>query len=121
MNNHFVTTAKDWFDLQEIHAPTLKNEREVGNKMNIIKVGLVLANIEDCKELGLLQDIDYEGKIHLPTVVARTKKKEILFRLPLELSGWAEQSVAMAQMGLNAFPSVVEFGVLNGGFFAEIH
>jgi len=55
------------------------------------------------------------------TATIQENRLAIVYRLPEELESWVVNAVTMAQgMGINPFPSDVEFGKLPTGYYAEI-
>lgn len=57
------------------------------------------------------------------TAVATIEEKDgtiSAYRLPHQLDDWVQVSMMMSAQGLNAFPSEVEFGKIDGRIYAEI-
>ena len=114
MGNKFVITGvEEWLNLPNIEIPVLKSKKETGSVFEVKKVGFVLADKNDCKAKGLNAPEAPGGKSTLPTAVVLFGSEYELCSLPLELSEWVQQCVGMAHSGMNAFPTKVEFGVLN--------
>ena len=121
MENKFVITdVEGWLNLPNIEMPLLKSEKETGSIFEVKKVGFVLADKNECKAKGLNAPEAPGGKSALPTAVVLFGDEYELCCLPLELSEWVQQCVGMAHAGMNAFPTKVEFGVLNNRAYAEI-
>lgn len=56
----------------------------------------------------------------IPTVTILKEGDAECFRLPDELSEWACSVVGMAAMGMNIFPTKVNFSNINGRYYVEI-
>lgn len=121
MSNKFVVTdVEGWLSLPKIEIPSLSSEKETGSVFDVKKVGFVLADKNECKASGLNAPEAPGGRSTLPTAVVLFGDEYELCSLPLELSGWVQHCVGMAHAGMNAFPTKVEFGVLNNRAYAEI-
>jgi len=121
MENNFVIADVDgWLNLPNVEIPSLKSEKETGSIFEVKKVGFVLADKNECEAKGLNASEAPGGKSALPTAVILFDNKYELCSLPLELSEWVQQCVSMAHAGMNAFPTKVEFGVLNNRAYAEM-
>lgn len=105
-NNDFIINkagAKVYRDLSKLSVlqiPTLSNEKQQGVLFDILSVGLMPPGI--------------------PIVTVKLEDRPIAFRLPQELSTWAQTSIGMALEGINVFPAKVEFGKLKNRYYAEI-
>jgi hypothetical protein len=121
MNNNFVITdIEGWLKLPNIDIPSLKSENETGSIFEVKKVGFVLVDKNECKRKGLNASEAPGGKCALPTAVVLFNGEYELCSLPLDLSEWVQHCVGMAHAGMNAFPTKVEFGVLNNRAYAEM-
>ncbi|VAX33355.1 hypothetical protein MNBD_NITROSPIRAE02-1635 [hydrothermal vent metagenome] len=119
-DNFVITNLNGWLNLPNIEMPSLKSEKEKGSVFHVKKVGFVLVDKNECKRKGLNAQQAPGGKCALPTAVVLFGNKYELCSLPLELSEWVQQCVGMAHSGMNAFPTQVEFGVLNNRIYAEM-
>lgn len=121
MENKFVIRdVEGWLNLPNIEIPSLRSEKETGTIFEVKKVGFVLVDKNECKAKGLNAPEAPGGKSALPTAVVLFDDEYELCSLPLELSEWVQQCVGMAHAEMNAFPTKVEFGVLNNRAYAEI-
>jgi hypothetical protein len=118
--NLVIESAVDWLALAEITFPPLKSELDNGTTFTVYKVGFLAVREQDCQELGIHAERGPAGKCVLPTSVIDFAGERKLCRLPVELSPWAFNCVAMAHEGLLKFPATVEFGLLDGRKYAEI-
>lgn len=118
--NFTITSIDEWLTLNRIECPILSSDKDSGSVFEVKKVGFVLADPNECKLKGLDAPKVPGGKSALPTAVVLFDKKFELCSLPFELFGWVEGCVAMAHAGMNPFPTEVEFGVLEGRFYAEV-
>ncbi len=119
-DNFVITDLNGWLNLPNIEMPSLKSEKEKGSVFRVKKLGFVLVDKNECKRKGLNARQASGGKCALPTAVVLFGDKYELCSLPLELSEWVQQCVGMAHSGMNAFPTQVEFGVLNNRIYAEM-
>jgi hypothetical protein len=108
-----ITNANEWAALSALEIS------EVSKTYDVLKVGFVFVEIEECKKLGIVEPTAPKGKMPLPTITIKDGSSEVLLRLPAELAGWAYDSVALSQAGNKLFPSKVEFGVNKRGPYAE--
>jgi hypothetical protein len=121
MESKFVVTdVEGWLGLPSVEIPALKSDKETGTVFEVKKVGFVLADKKDCEAKGVSAPEAPGGKSALPTAVVLFGDKYELGSLPLELAEWVQRCVGMAHAGMNAFPTKVEFGVLNGRAYAEM-
>lgn len=116
----YVSSPEEWLNLTELSLPTLINDKDKGTIYQVFKAGFVFASPDDCAKQGIKPQRKEGGKYVLPTIVVEIDGQRQLCRLPFGLSSWAFDSVALAQSGMNPFPSQVEFGTLKGRTFAEI-
>lgn len=72
-----------------------------GKKFNVLSVGMF-------------------GKLEKPCVTVLENDMPICYLLPDELTEWAITVISMADMGQSLFPSIVEFGIVDKRFYAEI-
>jgi len=98
-----VTSYKDWNNLNQLAIPFIKSTDEKGVIYKVKTVGI----------------FNYDSQF-MPTITIIHNGKDELLKLPLELSQWALNCVAMAHSGMETFPSDVEFGVLDDRYYAEI-
>jgi hypothetical protein len=56
----------------------------------------------------------------MPVAVVEGASGLTEYQLPLQLLSWAEDCVGMAMMGMNPFPCLVEFGIVNDAYYAEL-
>lgn len=115
-----VKSGKEWASLSEPQFPMLKSDEENGSIFEVRKVGFYMASLEECKKLNVIAEQVPGGKYALPTTFVKFGSEFELCKLPIELTGWVLQAVAMAHSGANPFPSSVEFGELNGRKYARI-
>jgi hypothetical protein len=115
-----IQSAIEWQALPEPQLPNLKDESESGTTYRVVKVGFLAVPSSQCKEINLKAKSAPGGRCLLPTAVVLFDGKEELCKLPIELSEWVENSVAMAHSGIDLFPSDVEFGILKGRAYAEM-
>ncbi|HYX09282.1 MAG TPA: hypothetical protein VE912_21285 [Bacteroidales bacterium] len=119
--NFQVTDIEGWLNLPNIEIPSLQSKKEIGSIFEVKKVGFVLADRNECRAKGLNKASEVlGGKCALPTAVVLFDDKYELCSLPLDLSEWVQQCVAMAQAGMNPFPTKVEFGIINNRAYAEM-
>ena len=118
----FVTTVPGWLALDELQIPEIPNQDISGSIYEVVKVGFLVAGPSECHELGIPAQINAVGQSELPTIVVDAPVSgKVLYRLPLELTEWAETCVAMAHsVGFKPFPAMIEFGILDGRAYAEM-
>jgi hypothetical protein len=56
----------------------------------------------------------------MPVAVVEGASGPIEYQLPVQLLPWVQDCVGMAMMGMNPFPCQVEFGIVNGAYYAEL-
>jgi hypothetical protein len=119
-DNFTITSIDEWLDLNRIECPKLQSDQESGSVFTVKKVGFVLVSPDECSSRGINAPAIPGGKSALPTAVVQFDKEFELCSLPLELFDWVEGCVSMAHAGINPFPIKVEFGVLDGRYYAEV-
>ena len=122
MNLKKLTSAKEWLDLPEFEVPTLKSSEETGSIIEVAKLDYYLATKEECAELGIKRTEEIDGVVYaLAVAMVKFDKEFEMCRVPLGLTAWACQMLALIQKrGLDPFPAKVEFGVLDGRSFGEV-
>ncbi len=116
-----VRSLADWVLLPELGCPAISRETRKGAVYAVHKVGL-LAIPEVDMPAGKVPGVMFEsGKCLLPTIELAFGNEKKLCKLPLQLSAWAVDIIALTeQLGESPFPAEVEFGILNGRHYAEI-
>ncbi|MDN4571911.1 hypothetical protein DBB29_24950 [Pandoraea cepalis] len=61
------------------------------------------------------------GKCALASVTVEEAGRRTLHRLPLSLSEWALDEVALARHGVRTYPAKIEFGCIADRHYAEIY
>lgn len=115
-----IESVDEWLNLPEPSFPSLMNNKENGTVYTVQKVGFLAVPETDCRKNNICAQSGPGGKSLLPTAVVEFAGQQQLCRLPLELTSWVFDCVAMAHSGMNSFPSKVEFGVLDGRTYAEL-
>lgn len=64
--------------------------------------------------------VGFFGKMEKACITILDNNTPTCYLLPNELMEWAFSVVAIANYGQNLFPSIVEFGIMKGRFYAEI-
>lgn len=80
--------------------------------------------VTDVTKGGTVYDVLSVGKINDGSIVATVKHADasvVAYKIPEELSDWANHLMEYAQNGVKLLPEKVEFGILDGRVFAEIH
>jgi hypothetical protein len=109
-----ILSITEWESLEALPIPKLAFENEKGAVYTVLKVGVLFAkNTTDHKKTNIKEHF------YLPTITVGTGVNKSVFRLPLNLSAWAFDQVALAHSGNIVFPAEVEFGVLNDHIYAE--
>jgi hypothetical protein len=109
-----ILSIAEWESLEVLPIPKLVSENEKGTVYTVLKVGVLFAkNATDYKEK------EHKEYLYLPTITVGPGVNKCAFRLPLSLSAWAFDQVALTHSGDIAFPAEVEFGVLNDRVYAE--
>ncbi len=109
-----VVSIVEWEALTELPISSLIFDHEKGSIYTVVKLGFLLAK----------NAIDYNEKIHkqydyLPTITVSLSGRNQMFRLPISLSVWAFDQIALVRSGEIKFPTEIEFGILNGRMYAE--
>ncbi|MDE5054885.1 hypothetical protein NDK25_21970 [Niallia taxi] len=97
--------AKIYKDIKKheyIETPVLSDPSESGIIYNVLSVGFV-----GVQRSPIMTVEETDGKVNA-------------YRLPDELGGWMEKTMNQSAMGVNVFPSKVEFGKLNNRVYAEM-
>ena len=79
-----------------------------------------MKNIKDKGKIYDVLSVGFFGKMEQASIKINENGKGKVYLLPNELLGWALEAVAMSNMNMNAFPSEVEFGILDGKCYAEV-
>lgn len=123
MPKHQVTTLAEWIALPDISVPTDSRSGGKGARYMVLKVGLFLADPNDCEKNNLSADSNNPtGKCMLPTAFIQEKDgSQKLYKLPISLQDWAIDLVALVHSGFKKpFPCNVEFGLKDDRIYAEI-
>ncbi|MGM0817434.1 MAG: hypothetical protein ACQEUO_18355 [Bacillota bacterium] len=94
--------AKIYSDLNKhelLQIPTLKNTSEDGTVYHVLSLGVIGTH-----SAGMVPVEDSEGKV-------------AAYRLPSALADWVALNMGL---GVNVFPSDVEFGIIDGRPYAEV-
>ncbi|MGM0877853.1 MAG: hypothetical protein ACQEWV_24725 [Bacillota bacterium] len=107
MANFIVNKAgakiyKDINKHEVLKVPVLLNKKAKGVVHHVLSVGIL------------------EGQREPIVTIKESNGKVVAYRLPYDLVGWVEKSMAMKLQGIDMFPAKVEFGKLNKRAFAEI-
>ncbi|MBW8012275.1 MAG: hypothetical protein FVQ83_13745 [Chloroflexi bacterium] len=119
-DQNYISSIEEWLELVELQLPNLRDPDEKGTIYNVKKVGFLAVPVKDCAGRIMKTRKIPGNKCLLPTIVLNIESKDELYRLPVELSEWVENCVAMAHSGMSPFPSEVEFGILDGRSYAEL-
>jgi hypothetical protein len=115
-----IRSPEEWEALPEIMCPVIEGARK-GSIYTVHAVGFLAMPVTGCKEVDLSGVLVEGEKCLLPTATIEFAEERQLCKLPLQLSDWALQAVALArQLGRSPFPLQVEFGILNGSHYAEM-
>jgi hypothetical protein len=115
-----VTSAAEWKELPQIVAPIISSPEKEGSSYLVHTVGFVMTDQRQCDRLGLRPKDQVAGKLALPTALVEFDGKKRLCRLPIEVTPWTIEVVALAQAGQLEFPMIIEFGKLDGHTYVEI-
>ncbi|MGH6817308.1 MAG: hypothetical protein ACREC1_00875 [Methylovirgula sp.] len=116
-----VASLAEWRLLPEITAPVIQDETHNGSVYRVHTIGFLAVPPADCEGFDTSGVIFEAGKYLFPTAELEFATEKQLCRLPLQLSNWAVDSVALVhQIGRNPFPMQVEFGILRGRYYAEM-
>jgi hypothetical protein len=106
LNAEFVINkagAKVYKDLSkhnELEIPSLNSDAENGKVYDVLSIGIMPPGV--------------------PIATIKIGDLPVAFRLPSELVGWCKHSMGLAMQGVKIFPAEVEFGFLNGRYYAEL-
>jgi hypothetical protein len=114
-----IGSVQEWMNLPEVFLPVIENGKGTGSIYNVLKVGFLAVSQAQCKQMGLNGVTAYGGKYILATAVVDFAGQRQLCRLPIGLTHWAFDCVALANSGNKPFPSKVEFGLLDGQAYAQ--
>jgi hypothetical protein len=116
-----VESFSDWVRLPELGCPRIGDAAKKGSIYTVYKVGFLAIPVADIPLNDLPGVSRQAGKYLLPTIELQFADKKQLCRLPLPLTDWAIDLVALAQQaGKGLFPAKVEFGVLDDRHYAEV-
>ena len=116
-----VQSLTQWLALPEIACPVVQTTGNKGSIYIVHKIGFLALSAADIGEFDTSEVVYEASKYFFPTAEVEFGQAKQLCRLPLPLSNWAIDTVAMArQMGKSRFPQKVEFGILGDRFYAEI-
>ena len=122
-NGAFPMTIKspgEWSNLAELVSPVIRTQAEKGSVYTVHKIGFLAMPLADCGDFDTTGVLFEAGRYFFPTADVEFGTERRLCRLPLQLSNWAIDTVAMAQTGEMRFPTKVEFGVFAGRHYAEM-
>ncbi|WP_144514837.1 hypothetical protein [Bacillus pumilus] len=97
--------AKIYSDLNKhelLQIPTLKNTSEDGSVYHVLSLGVIGTHTTGLVPVATIKDS--EGKV-------------AAYRLPSALADWVAFNMGL---GVNVFPSDVEFGIIDGRPYAEV-
>lgn len=115
-----VNSPDEWLKLPEVGCPVVSNKNHKGSTYTVHKVGILAVRPEECRNVDTRGVWFEAGRYFFPTIDVEFGKERQLCRLPLQLSNWAIDTVALAQGRNLRFPLGVEFGVLDGRHYAEM-
>lgn len=128
LNSLAVQTLNDRFELMKnklpIEAPKIDEEGAYYNQkgakcyINYRKHKILCINNQSTKYTVL--SVGFFGKTEKACITILDNNTPTCYLLPDELMEWALSVVAIANYGVNLFPSIVEFGIIQGHFYAEI-
>lgn len=105
--NEFILNkvgAKIYKDINKhsiLEIPTLDGGREKGAIYEVLSVGMFPSGN--------------------PLITIKNDRNEVIaYKLPEELHGWCQSIINIAMTGVKIVPSRIEFGILNGKYYAEI-
>ena len=115
-------SVTEWLNLTEIHVPTVRSVHETGATYHVSDIGLVAADPEECRRVGLPKIQEQAGEVtYLPTIVVDYGRERVLYRLPLVLSDWAFRLVAAPGVAKDSiFPADIQFRLISGHFEASV-
>jgi hypothetical protein len=114
-----VASVPEWLQLPEIFAPRIRSESEEVGAVAVLKVGMLAVSVADCANAQVVAPVVVGDKCILPTAVIELSGNPVLHRLPIGLTEWVIDCIALAKVGKNQFPAQVEFGELRGCPYAE--
>lgn len=118
-----ISTFAEWAKLPLLNIPVLENEQEAGATYRVKRIGFLFAPKHFLRVLDLSDEnvMKRGDDMMLPTIEIETSGKTIMHKLPVPLSSWAYDTIAIAHSPLgNPLPCEVEFGVLDGRYYAEM-
>lgn len=117
-----INNIQDWLALPLLIIPAVQSIEEKGVVYNVQKVGYFLADIEECHNAGIIDNAELSGDIPLPVIVIKEAGGELKqYRLPVELNNWVYDIIEAANHEKKSpFPCDVEFGSVNGRYYAEM-
>ena len=119
MSNPKLLTVKEWQALPELEFKTITDpHKQKGSVYRVLKVGAF--NVQAYDKLGMKRLDATIPEIGLPLAHVDENGQTKMYRLPLDLAEWVETAISLAMSGMNAFPSNVEFGIVEGRHYAEI-
>jgi hypothetical protein len=115
-----ITSFADWIRLPEVGCPKIEGPTKQGSVYTIYKVGFLGVSTTDIP-IDFPSIVVQAEKYILPTIELDFGQERQLCRLPLQLTDWAFDLVALTQqLGGNPLPARIEFGVLDGRHYAEM-
>lgn len=116
-----VNSLSDWVQLPEVGCPVIEQTEQKGSIYTVHKVGILALPPGSFPSEGAAGVVMQAGKYLLPTIEVEFGGTRQLCKLPIALSDWAIDLVALTrQIGRNPFPASVEFGILDGHHYAEL-
>jgi hypothetical protein len=116
-----LSSLADWLKLPEVICPVVSNETTKGSAYKVYKVGFLALSPADCGNTNVSGAMLQAGRYLFPTAEIEFGGEKQLCKLPLPLTGWALDSVAMTKMmNGSPFPMTVEFGILRNRHYAEM-
>ena len=103
-------------------------EREEQHSDNLCPMPLQLRSIVDPEDIGERLKVYgvgvWNGKgcilASCPSYLEFNPRREVwLFSLPVDLWGWVEHVLLTVYTTKNAFPCIIEFGIINGRHYAD--
>jgi hypothetical protein len=116
-----IRSLAEWRLLPEIACPVIEGEAREGSIYTLHKVGFLALSAADCKDADLSGVVFECWKYLFPTAEVDFVHEKHLCRLPLQLSDWVIDTMALVhQRQKSPFPKRVEFGILRGRHYAEM-
>jgi hypothetical protein len=105
VTDYFVNKAgaKIYNDVSKhpvLEIPVITNGNENGRCYKVLSIGMVRTGIA--------------------MITIQIDKNAVAYRLPVELTEWAQTAIGMAMSGIKPLPTNIEFGVLRDRYYAEI-